>query len=89
VRHPRRVRRRFVSVPRRTKSIITHPELVQRIGSPGVELRVPERIALDVPTAPRHKGWKWPCSCSAFVRPEGDGYLWVPCPAHTESLREA
>ncbi len=68
-------------MPRRTKSIITHLELTARLG-PGVELRAFERVASDAPLSQRHKGWKWPCACSAFVRPEGDGYLWVPCPSH-------
>jgi hypothetical protein len=52
------------------------------LGSPGVELRSLERSELDATLYPRHKGWRWPCACSAFVRPEGDGYLWVPCGSH-------
>jgi hypothetical protein len=66
-------------VPRRTKFVITHPELSARLGGPGVELRSFERT---------HKGWRWPCACSAFVRPEGDGYLWVPCGTHTSGSGE-
>lgn len=76
-------------MPRRTKSIVTRPELIRRIGSPGVELRVLDRLDLDAPARARHKGWKWSCSCSAFVRPEGDGYLWVPCPGHTGNGAES
>lgn len=75
-------------VPRRTKSILTHPELSSRLGSPGVELRSLERSALDSAFSARHKGWRWPCACSAFVRPEGDGYLWVPCASHAGGQRE-
>jgi hypothetical protein len=69
-------------VPSKIKSIRSHPELSARLGSPGIELRTLERV-LDAPLAARHRGWRWPCACSAFVRPEGDGYLWVPCLAHT------
>ncbi len=75
-------------MPRRTKFITTHPELSARLGSPGVELRSLERVRSDAPLAARHKGWRWPCACSAFVRPEGDGYLWVPCVVHTSGERE-
>jgi hypothetical protein len=75
-------------VPRRTKFIVTHPELSARLGSPGVELRSPVPSPLEMLPALRHKGWRWPCACSAFVRPEGDGYLWVPCVAHTSGGRE-
>jgi hypothetical protein len=77
-----------VLVPRKTKSVITLPELSARIGSPAVELRSLDRSQLGAVPPPRHKGWRWPCTCSAFVRPEGDGYLWVPCPVHSAGAGE-
>ena len=75
-------------VPSRTKFILTHPELSSRLGSPGFELRSLERSAPHATLSAHHKGWRWPCACSAFVRPEGDGYLWVPCVSHTADERE-
>jgi hypothetical protein len=72
-------------VPRRSKFIAPLDELYGRIGSRAFERT---RTVVDGrSTISRHIGWRWPCDCLAFARPEGD-YLWVPCKRHDE-LRAA
>jgi hypothetical protein len=68
-------------VPRRSKFITPLAELYGRIGNGAFER---SRTVFDQhgrATARRHIGWRWPCDCLAFARPEGD-YLWVPCNRH-------
>lgn len=68
-------------VPRRSKYILTHDALVARLGPTGFERegRIVDEQGKTV--GRRHIGWRWPCDCRAFARPEND-YLWVPCGQH-------
>ena len=54
--------------------------MLARLGSNAFERYEHERAAGGLP-ARRHIGWRWPCDCSTFARPEGD-YLWVACREH-------
>jgi hypothetical protein len=78
----RRAFARVVSfVPRRSPYIIAHLSLLARLGSRAFERTEPIRDRDGRLSGLRHIGWRWPCDCSSFARPEGD-YLWIPCRAH-------
>jgi hypothetical protein len=74
-------------VPRRSKFIAPLDELYGRIGSRAFERTRTVVDGSSRSAISRHIGWRWPCDCLAFARPEGD-YLWVPCKRHDE-LRAA
>lgn|ERR1700736_4808294 len=76
------------AVPRRSKYIQSLEALMTGIGRAALERT---RNALDAsgrPIGHRHIGWRWPCDCLAFARPEGD-YLWVPCHRHDAARQPA
>lgn len=58
-----------------------HLALLTRLGAGAFERYEHVRDGDGRLAGRRHVGWRWPCDCSAFARPEGD-YLWVPCRHH-------
>ena len=80
-----RVRARGVRslVPRRSKYVFSLDSLNGRIGNGAFERTRAFVDGHGKAVARRHIGWRWPCDCLAFARPEGN-YLWVPCRRHAE-----
>jgi len=68
-----------MTVPSRPKLLVSHEELTRRRGVDGLNT-----AGCDLArTAVRlRNSLNWRCGCKAFDRPEGDGFMYLPCANH-------